>query len=90
MDREALKKYILIMERFIEGRISALEFERLFLELHRNETHSFSGNAHKYLSILFSDVDIFCASSEIRDENDIDEGELKERVSSALDHFRKI
>jgi hypothetical protein len=89
-DKKALNKYMLIMEDFIEGRLSAPEFEKLFLELHRNDTYFYSGDASKYLSVLFNDVDSFCAATEIRDGNDIDEEELKKRVSDALVRFRKV
>lgn len=89
-DKDGLKEYILIMEEFLSGRLSALEFEKLFLELHRNDTHSYTGDAHKYLSILFSDVDSFCGTAEIRDSGDIDETELRERVFNALLQFKQI
>jgi Bacterial self-protective colicin-like immunity len=79
-----LQKYILLIEDFINERLTGLEFEKQFLELHRKDTYVYPEDVRKPLSILFSDVDSFCSDPEIRDENDIDEIQLREKALIAL------
>ena len=55
-DNEHVKKYFPAMEAFIAGGITALEFETVFLEIHRNDKNFYRGEVSKYLQILFSDV----------------------------------
>jgi hypothetical protein len=89
-DAENFQKYISVIEAFIDGKLTAVEFEKEFLELHRNDNHSYAEDAHKVISIMFSDVDSFCSIPEIRDENDIDEQELLNRARKALDDLNEI
>jgi len=39
---------------------------------------------------LFGEVDAFCADSQLRDENDLDEYELKERSKMALERLQSL
>jgi len=66
---------------FLDGRISAPEFETLFLAIFRGVDGRLAEPLGRELDRLFSAVDAYCADPELRNEFDIDEQELNRAVA---------
>jgi len=93
MTANKLDPYINLMRSFVENRITVNEFERSYLSMFKADTNSWTEAEYENLNNLFSEVDAFCADPELRDENDIDEDQLREaakmtlaKLSSFTDH----
>jgi hypothetical protein len=90
MDYE--KKFYELILNFINGIISASEFENEYLLLWRkcrdmgilSLLNSKTGNA---LDTLFTAVDSYCSDENFRDENDINETQLLEEAKSVFKKF---
>jgi hypothetical protein len=67
---------VIIARALIESRLSAQEFETVFLSVFRGEGDVFSEVETSALHALFSDVDAYCTDPEIRDKGDLDEDDL--------------
>ena len=83
-----LYNYLILLTDFVSHSMSASEFEKRFLEIHRTDPSNYSENAHRIISILFSDVDTYCSDSNIRDEDDLDDQGLWEKARIALTELR--
>lgn len=79
-----LGPYIELTKSFVENKIDANEFERRYLSMFKNDTNSWTEAEYEILNGLFGEVDAFCADPELRDENDTDEGQLREAAKVAL------
>ncbi|WP_084713086.1 colicin immunity domain-containing protein [Streptacidiphilus rugosus] len=66
---------------FLDGRISAPEFETLFLALFRGVGEGLYAPIAQELDRLFGAVDAYCSDPELRDEFDIDEQGLHHAVT---------
>ena len=84
MSTDSIHRYVTLIEAFVLGTISAVEFERKYLDMFKDETESFLSQEFCVLDTLFGDVDAFCADAHLRDENDLDEVQLKQRSQQAL------
>lgn len=76
-----------ILGRFLEGTISAEEFQRAFLGQFKNENRHLNDQLFELLDGLFSDVDAFTTDPELVAENPrfyLDEAMLREKTSHAL------
>ncbi|WP_084724942.1 colicin immunity domain-containing protein [Streptacidiphilus melanogenes] len=71
---------------FLGGRISAPEFETLFLALFRGVSKGLVGSQAQELDRLFSAVDAYCSDPELRDGFDIDELGLHRAVADFIAH----
>jgi hypothetical protein len=78
--------YINLLEDFVCHKISADDFERIFLRIFKSETNFSSKLEFQILDKLFGDVDAYCSDPELIDpEYDITEEELKFSAKEALD-----
>jgi hypothetical protein len=82
--------YAILMQAFVDDRLYALEFESLYLTLFKNDPLMRLGAVFGILDHLFADVDAFCADEHLRDEDDLNEKELKDRVRRALGELRQL
>jgi len=83
MQNTELRKYIVLIDAFVRGKIKPEIFEKEYLKLFKND----SGRVKQEFVILdeiFADVDAFCNEPELCDEDDIDEYELKQRCIRSL------
>lgn len=76
--------YVELLEEFVGSFVSALEFERRYLRLFKNEERVLPESLFRVLDGLFADVDAFCPDSELRDEHDLSEEQLRARCAEAL------
>lgn len=93
LDKIHLQKYIVLLEDFIEDNITADEFERIFLQVRRQDNYLFEGNfeknIEKILSILMSTVDSYSSDSHDAEFGNINTQELKIRAKSILNELKK-
>lgn len=96
LDLKALKDaFINTMLSFIDGRISAVEFEAQYSELwkeHRDSDVLYELNKafEGTFDSMFTALDCFCSDPELRDSEDLDEKELLSSVRSALRRLDKL
>ena len=84
MTTDKLDPYLHLMKSFVENKIDAKEFEGRYLSMFKSDTNSWTEAEYENLNSLFAEVDAFCADPQLRDENDIDEEQLKEATRMTL------
>lgn len=82
--KDKIQEYRDILRKFVDDEIDAIEFETKYLNLYKTDTTKWQKGIVSILYELFSDVDAFCSDPELRDEEDLDENQLKECVVRAL------
>lgn len=85
-----LEQYIALLSSFVADKIDAADFEREYLKLFKEDTTERAEAEFEILDGLFGDVDAFCDDPELRDENDLDEFELKEKSKLALERLQSL
>ena len=85
-----IQPYIDLVEKFITDQIDAQGFEKLFLELFKKDSTQFNEREYEILNNLFYDVEDFCANPDIRDDEDLDEKQLKTRSKKHLEKLRAL
>lgn len=85
-----IKPYIELLESFDQKNIHATEFEERFLNQYKNDPTDWSEDEFAILDELFGAVDAFCADPHLRDENDLDEGQLRVACKTALGKMRAL
>lgn len=82
--------YRQLIQSFLDRRITAAEFEEGFLSSFKSEPNGMSHSLFLLLDKLFSDVDAFCADEELREDDDLDEDQLREACAEALAALSKM
>lgn len=85
MSSDNLTPYIKLIQSFLDGQISALTFERVYLEMFKNDWTAWAEEEYEVLNDLFIDIDAFCADPELRDPEDLDEEQLRQRAKTAIE-----
>jgi hypothetical protein len=79
--------FVILARALVESRLSASEFETVFLSVFRGEGDVFSEAQTRALHKLFSDVDVYCDDPELRDTGDLDDAGL---VASARNFLEVV
>jgi hypothetical protein len=87
---DRLDQYITLISSFVTDKITATDFEREYLKLFKADETEWPEAEFAILDELFGEVDAFCADPQLRDENDLDEYELKERCKVALERLQSV
>jgi hypothetical protein len=90
MMSDGLQRYITLISSFVTDKIEAIDFERKFLKLFKEDPTEWSGAEFAILDGLFADIDAFCSDPKLRDEEDLDEYELKEKCKIALEKLQSL
>jgi hypothetical protein len=80
-----------LLEQFLKGDIDASEFDRRYWELYNR--HDYQGTREEddiLLGYLSAEVDAFREDPTLRDELSIDEVQLKEAATKALEALNKL
>jgi hypothetical protein len=81
--------YRVLLGLLVNNRISADEFEALFLPLYKGDLTKWPEEIYKILNQLFYAVDDYNHDPDLRD-NDVDETELRNRAALALRELGKL
>ena len=79
-----LEEYVSKIRQFVDGDITACQFEESYLKIFKNEEKVLPEDVFEVLNELFTDVDSFCSDPELRDDEDLDDAELLNRAEVAL------
>jgi hypothetical protein len=85
-----LSPYLKLIEEFTLRRIPAAEFEREYLQMFKNDVSTWTEEEYEVLNDLFCDVDSFCSDPRLRDNNDLDEVQLRDSANTALEKLSEI
>lgn len=85
-----LKDYATLIHDYLSDKIGVLDFEQKYLEMFKQDDTLWVGEEFAVLNGLFSDLDAFCYDSTIRDFEDLDEPQLRNRAEVALENLEKL
>jgi len=90
MTSKSLAPYFNTLSLFVASETSATEFEADFMTLFKNDAVQHDEEVYLILDGLFGDVDAFCDHPDLREEEDLDEDQLRQRCQVALEKLRLI
>jgi len=96
LDFEALKNSLIsIMRSFVEGHITAVEFEKQYTELWKeyrdsDKLHELNKAFSGIFDSMFTTLDCFCSDADLRDADDLDEQQLLSCVQNALSRLKRL
>lgn len=87
-----ISQYIMLIEDFLRNKISARQFEQIYLHMFKSDITFRTGKEFEILDKLFSDVDSFCDDPSLITDSrfDIDESQLRVNVQKALLELKKL
>ena len=80
---EDAERYATLAQSFVDGEISAVQFEDSYLTLFRNEAKYIPEEFATPINEIFYDVDAYVADPALREDGDLDENQLKDRVAAS-------
>ena len=91
-NKDELKLFVELIQKFTSLKISAMDFESAFIKLFQEvrdtgQLLSGSNEASKELSSFFTDIDAYCSDPSLRDEGDLDDAQL---LASAKNVLRQL
>ena len=84
MSVDEVADYRKLINQFLSHEIDVSQFERSFLEQFKNEQRQFPENVFTSLDTLFGDVDMFCEDDDLRDDDELNEEQLRQSCERAL------
>ncbi len=84
IEKKELEKYLILISEYVSGRINSIEFETKYLQTYPNDAFHYSEKTYELLATLSSDVDAYCSNPDIRDDNDLDEEQLRQKATYTL------
>jgi hypothetical protein len=87
--KPTLLPYEILINAFVQGDLSATEFEAEYLKLFEYDNTDLEEEDYNILNTLFWAVDQFCANPKLREEEDLDENQLKTAAQEALTALKK-
>lgn len=85
-----IDEYMSLIQEFIEGSLTANQFEKKYLNLFKSDEKIRDEKIFLVLDRLFSDVDVFCADPKVRKTSDLDENGLREAACNAYDKLKGL
>lgn len=87
----AVAPYAVLLRLFVAHRISADEFEVVFLRLYKSDATSWSPELFNVLDGLFAEVDDYCPDPVLRGSvGGLDEDALRDRCTTALTKLQEL
>jgi len=84
------ENYRQLIRDFLQREISATQFEATFLNRFKSEPEGMPESLYLALDRLFSDVDMFCADDELREDDDLDEDGLRQACKRTLAEIAEL
>ncbi len=85
-----LRAYESLIDRFLLNEIDVLEFEKKYIAMFKGDETLWEYGEFLILNGVFTDLDAFCEDDSIRDEDDLNEGQLRSRMERALNNLRTL
>jgi hypothetical protein len=85
-----LSDYVQLIDSFVQGEISGLEFDRAYMEMFQGDPTMRPEAVFSILDWLFCEVDAFCDDPDLRDADDLDEKQLRDCARTALGRIRAL
>ncbi len=87
-----MDKYIKLLKKFVDNKITADDFEGQFLQLFKGDNNLQPGTEFKILDKLFADVDAYCSDPDLIEDPrfDIDGVQLQVSAQEALNKLVKL
>jgi hypothetical protein len=85
---EDAERYATLAQSFVDGEISAVQFEDSYLTLFRNETKYIPEEFATPINEIFYDVDAYVADPALREDGDLDDNQLKDRVAASTEKLQ--
>jgi hypothetical protein len=80
-----------LLRLFVDGTVSANEFEVVFLRLFKDDPTEWPPDVYEVLDSFFADVDAYCGDEDLRSKvGGLDEDALRQRASHTFDRLRAI
>lgn len=80
----SLADYFRVVKAFVDGHLSAIEFESVFLRMFKKDDAVRPDSHYKILNDLFGSVDAFCSDPSIRAVQDLNDEQLHNDAKAAL------
>ncbi len=87
---DALTPYIQLLSSFMAQELTATEFEAHYLRVYKQDETLFSDEAFLVLERIFGDVDAFYSAPDLREKDDLNETQLRQRCAQALEELKAI
>ena len=78
-----VSRYLDLIAAFLCGDISARDFEGKYLQMFKDDPRIFPNELYEVLNKLFTDLDVYCDDSTLRQAGELDEDELRECAEMA-------
>lgn len=85
-----LKSYANLVGSYLADEIDALAFEKQYLSKFKDDSTVWISNEFEILNAIFTDLDAFCYDPKLRDDEDLDENQLKERTGKNFQKLKAI
>lgn len=87
-----VRPYLVLIEAFLEGRLTASHFETTFLHMFTNDQLMSRSREFEILNELFYSVDAYCADPLVRagTSDGVDQVHLRSATKKALDDLIRI
>lgn len=85
---EDAERYVTLARAFVNSEISAAEFEDAYLTLFRNETKYIPKEFAGPINEIFYDVDAYVADPDLREDGDLDDKQLKDKVAVSTEKLQ--
>ena len=85
-----LRQYESLIDKFLLEEMDILEFEKKYLAMFKGDETMWEYGEFLILNGVFTDLDAFCEDDSIRDEDDLNEGQLRSRMERALNNLRTL
>lgn len=91
-EREALGRYVDLIGSFVDGSMSAPEFEERYHETYLQDPQDWSEDSFALLDRLFADADFYVEDEDLREpeKGDLDAAGLREAARTCLDGLRSL
>ncbi len=83
--------YAVLLRLFVDGNLTADEFEVIFLPLYKNDPTQWPSDLFDVLDTLFADVDAYCSNDDLRAEvRGLDAEQLRDRAERAFGRLKDL
>lgn len=85
-----LKDYAGLINAYLTDNKSVLDFQESYFEMFKQDEVEWMDEEFEVLNGLFTDLDVFYYDSALRDPDDMDESQLRNRAEIALRRIEKL